>query len=64
MRYCICDETDGRLVNESEAYGETGEYGNFNDPCRYHGDLNEAKEISERLREGTGHRFTIRMWPQ
>ena len=50
MRYCICDETDGRLVNESEAYGETGEYGNFDDPCRYHGDLNEAKEIAERLR--------------
>ena len=22
----------------------------------------ETKEIAERLREGTGHRFTVRMW--
>ena len=64
MKCMIFDETRGHVVNEYEAYGEIEEYGNFDDPCRYHGDLNEAKEIAERLREGTGHRFTIRMWPQ
>ena len=64
MKYMIYDETDDRFVNESEAYGETEDYGNFDDPCRYHDDLNEAMRIAERLAKGTGHRFSLRMWPQ
>ena len=44
MKYMIYDETDDRFVNESEAYGETEDYGNFDDPCRYHGDLDEAEK--------------------
>ena len=64
MKYMIVDETDGRFVNQSEAYGEAGDYGNIDDPCRYHGDMDEAEEIAERLAEETGHRFSLRMWPQ
>ena len=62
--WMIYDETDGHVVNESEAYGETEDYGNIDDPCYYIGDMNEAEQIAERLAEATGHRFTIRMWPQ
>ena len=64
MKYMICDETDDRIVNESEAYGETEDYGNFDDPFRYRGDMDEVMRIAERLAEGTGHRFSLRMWPQ
>lgn len=64
MKYMIYDETDGHVVNESEAYGETEEYGNFDDPHLYHDDLDEAMRIAERLAEGTGHRFSLRMWLQ
>ena len=49
-------------VNESEAYGETEDYGDIDDPCYYLGDLDEAVKIAERLAEGTGHRFSLRMW--
>lgn len=64
MKYHVYDETDGHYVNLSEAYGETGDYGSFDDPCRYYGDLDEAMKIAERLAEETGHRFSLRMWPQ
>ena len=64
MNYMIYDETDDRFVNESEAYGETEDYGNFDDPFRYRGGMDEAEEIAKRLAEGTGHRFSLRMWPQ
>ena len=65
MKYMIYDETDDRIVNESEAYGETEDYGNFDDPFRYRGgSMDEAEEIAERLAKGTGHRFSLRMWPQ
>ena len=64
MKYMIYDETEYRMVNESEAYGETEDYGNFDDPFRYRGSMDEAEEIAERLAEGTGHRFSLRMWPQ
>ena len=64
MKYMIYDETDDRIVNESEAYGETEDYGNFDDPFRYRGSMYEAEEIAKRLAEGTGHRFSLRMWPQ
>ena len=65
MKYKIYDETRGRhAVNESEAYGETEDYGNIDDPCYYLGDLDEAVKIAERLAEGTGHRFSLRMWSQ
>ena len=62
--WMVYDETDGHVVNESEAYGEIEDYGNIDDPCCYLGDLNEAVKIAERLREGTGHRFSLRMWSQ
>lgn len=62
MKFMIVDETDDHIVNKSEAYGETGDYGNFDDPCRYHGDMKEAEKIIERLAEGTGHSFHLRMW--
>ena len=64
MKYIILDETRGHVVNESEAYAEAEEYGKFDDPCRYHDSLDEAMRIAERLAEGTGHRFSLRMWPQ
>ena len=64
MKYIIYDETDGHVVNESEAYGETEDYGNFDDPFRYRGGMDEAEEIAKRLAQGTGHRFSLRMWPQ
>ena len=64
MKYIILDETRGHVVNESEAYAEAEEYGNIDDPCRYHDSLNEAMRIAERLAKGTGHRFSLRMWPQ
>lgn len=60
MKCMIFDETRGHVVNECEAYGETEEYGNSDAP-RWYGDLSEAGEIIERLREGTGHRFTVRL---
>ena len=41
MKYMIVDETEDRIVNESEAYGKAGDYGNIDDPCRYHGDMDE-----------------------
>ena len=62
MKYMIVDETDDRIVNESEAYGETEDYGNIDDPYRYHGDLDEAEKIAKRLAEETGHSFHLRMW--
>ena len=62
MKYMIVDETEDRIVNESEAYGEAGDYGNIDDPCRYHGDMDEAEKIIGRLAEETGHRFHLRMW--
>lgn len=61
MKYGIFDETDGHVVNESEAYGETGDYGNIDDPCCYLGDIAEAEKIAARLAEGTGHKFSLRM---
>ena len=64
MKYKIYDETDDRIVNESEAYGETEDYGIFDDPFRYRGGMDEAEKIAERLAEETGHRFSLRMWPQ
>lgn len=64
MKHMIYDETDSRFVNQSEAYGETGDYGNFDDPFRYRGGMDEAEEIAKRLAEETGHRFSLRMWPQ
>ena len=60
MKYMIYDETDDRFVNESEAYGETEDYGNFDDPFRYRGGMDEAEEIVDRLIKGSGHKFTIR----
>ena len=62
MKYHVYDETDGHFVNLSEAYGELEDYGNFDDPCRYYGDLNEAGKIMKRLADGTDHRFYLRMW--
>lgn len=44
MKYMIVDETEDRIVNESEAYGEAEDYGNIDDPCRYHGDMDEAEK--------------------
>ena len=64
MKYMIYDETDDRIVNESEASGEPEDYGNFDDPFRYRGGMDEAQGIAKRLAEGTGHRFSLRMWPQ
>ena len=64
MKYMIYDEIDGRFVSQSEAYGETWDYGNFDDPFRYRGGMDEAEEIAKHLAEGTGHRFSLRMWPQ
>ena len=60
--WMIYDETDGHVVNESEAYGETEDYGNIDDPCYYIGDMNEAEQIAERLAEATGRKFSLRMW--
>ena len=64
MKHMIYDETDGRFVNQSEAYGETEDCGNIDDPFRYRGGMDEAEKIAERLAEETGHRFSLRMWPQ
>ena len=58
MKYIIYDETDGHVVNESEAYAE--EYGKFDDPVYWYGHAAEAEEIVDRLVKATGHRFTIR----
>ena len=60
MKYIIFDETDGHTVNESEAYGNTGDYGKFDDPVYWYGSAYEAEMIVDRLEKGTGHRFTIR----
>ena len=60
MKCMIFDETRGHVVNECEAYDEIEEYGNLDAPSWY-GDLSEAGEIIERLRKGTGHRFTVRL---
>ena len=60
--WMVYDETDGHVVNESEAYGETGDYGSIDDPYHYVGDFDEAQKIAERLIEATGHRFSLRMW--
>lgn len=59
MHFIVFDETEGRSVDEYEAYGETSEYGNSDAPCWY-GDAHEARKIADRLAEGTGHRFTVR----
>ena len=59
MNFIVFDETEGRHVNEYEAYGEIAEYGNSDAPCWY-GDAQEARRIADRLAEGTGHRFTVR----
>lgn len=64
MKHMIYDETDHRFVNQSEAYGETEEYGKLEDPFRYRGGMDEAEEIAKRLAEETGHIFSLRMWPQ
>ena len=37
MKYIIFDETDGHVVNESEAYGEAEEYGKFDEGLRCYG---------------------------
>ena len=60
MKYIIFDETDGHIVNEAEAYGETEDYGKFDDPVYWYGYASEAEEIVDRLVKATGHRFTIR----
>ena len=60
MKYIIYDETDGHVVNEAEAYGETEDYGKFDDPVYWYGYAAEAEEIVDRLVKATGHRFTIR----
>ena len=60
MKYIILDETRGHVVTESEAYGETEEYGKFDDPVYWYGYAAEAEEIVDRLVKATGHRFTIR----
>ena len=60
MKYIILDETRGHVVTESEAYGETEEYGKFDDPVYWYGYAAEAVEIVDRLVKATGHRFTIR----
>ena len=60
MKYIIYDETDGHVVNESEAYGEVEDYGNFDDPIYWCGCADEAEDIVDRLTKGTGHTFTIR----
>ena len=60
MKYIIYDETDGHVVNESEAYGEPEEYGNLDDPVYWYGHADEAEEIVDRLTKETGHTFTIR----
>ena len=62
MKYIVFDETDDHVVNESEAYGEPEEYGNLDDPVYWYGHADEAVKIAERLAEGTGHRFSLRMW--
>ena len=59
MNFIVFDETEGRHVDEKEAYGEISEYGNADAPCWY-GDAHEARRIADRLAEGTGHRFTVR----
>lgn len=59
MRFIVYDETEGRHVDEYEAYGEAGEYGNSDAPCWY-GNASEARKIADRLAEGTGHTFTVR----
>lgn len=59
MRFIVYDETEGRHVDEYEAYGEAEEYGNSDAPCWY-GDAHEARKIADRLAEGTGHTFTVR----
>ena len=60
MKYIIYDENDGHVVSESEAYGETEEYGNFDDPVQWNGRADEAEDIADRLVKGTGHKFAIR----
>ena len=60
MKYVIFDETDAHFVNEAEAYGDTEDYGMFDDPVYWHGYAAEAEEIVDRLVKATGHRFTIR----
>ena len=60
MKYIIFDETDGHTVNEAEAYGETEDYGKFDDPVYWYGHADEAEEIVDRLAKETGHKFTIR----
>ena len=60
--WMVYDETDGHVVNESEAYGETGDYGSIDDPYHYVGDFDEAQKIAERLAGATGHKFALRMW--
>ena len=60
MKYIIFDETDAHFVNEAEAYGETEDYGKFDDPACWYGYAAEAEEIADRLVKATGHRFTIR----
>lgn len=62
MKYRVYDETSGHVVSESEAYGETEDYGDIDDPCCYLGDLDEASKIAKRLAEATGHAFSLRMW--
>ena len=59
MHFIVFDETEGRHVDEYEAYGEISEYGNSDAPCWY-GGAHEARKIADRLAEGTGHRFTVR----
>ena len=59
MKFIVYDETEGRSVDEYEAYGEAEEYGNSDAPCWY-GDAHEARKIADRLAEETGHRFTVR----
>ena len=60
MKYIIFDETDGHVVNESEAYGDTKDYGKFDDPVYWCGYAAEADYVVDRLVKATGHRFTIR----
>ena len=59
MNFIIFDETEGRHVDEYEAYSEITEYGNSDAPCWY-GSAHEARMIADRLEKGTGHRFTVR----
>lgn len=59
MNFIVFDETEGRHVDEYEAYGEISEYGNSDAPCWY-GGAQEARRIADRLAAGTGHRFTVR----